>query len=45
MSLGDSIGEGVIVADNLLLVNDEIAVVVTRHKFVLVLEIVLEFFV
>lgn len=41
----DCIGEGVVVARDLLTVDDEIAVVVTRHKFVLVLEIVLEFFV
>lgn len=45
MSLGDSIGEGVIIADNLLLVNDEIAVVVAGHKLALMLEIILKFFV
>lgn len=45
LCLGDSFGEGVVVADNLLTVNDKVAIVVTSHQFVLMLEIILELFI
>ena len=45
LGLCDSLGESVIVAHNLLLVDNQIAVIVTCDKLVLMLEIILKLFV
>ena len=45
LSLCDSFSEGAIIANDLLLVDNQITVVVTRNEFFLVLEIILKLFV